>query len=432
MEQFSEQLYKKLMKDYDSINSHSGINGERLAKRLASIANIGLTSELGSHRIGFSTEEKAAKYLVKEWMAEAGLTISEDGAGNVFGRMQGSEQNAPVILSGSHLDSVPNGGHFDGPLGVLAALEVVEAWNETGFIPRKSYEVVIFTDEEGARFHSGMLGSSAMMRKNQREELLNRKDIDGIEFEEVLHQYGLRIDNFFDTRRSLNEIEAFVEVHIEQGKRLEKEDVSVGVVTGIAGPCWLEITFQGEAGHAGNTPMNDRKDALVAASLFISQLESLPKEVSDSSVATVGRMQVHPNGVNVIPGSVTLTVDIRDIHLQRRDDLVDEIISLAKRISDKRSIGVTFEEKVRITPVPITEDMQIKAISAVESIGERVYTLPSGAGHDAMIVGTSIPVAMLFTRSKDGISHNPKEWSSLHDCVITIHALKVLLESLVK
>ncbi|MEH7225206.1 M20 family metallo-hydrolase [Bacillus sp. JJ1566] len=419
---------EKLISDYDFSLDKNGVSGERLASRLAALSEIGLTADNGSHRIGFSREEKAAKDLVKQWMTETGLTVTEDGAGNVFGRIDGKNPNLPAMLSGSHVDSVPNGGHFDGPLGVLAALEVAEAWKQTGFVPERPFEVVIFTDEEGARFNGGFSGSSSMIGEATREELLQKKDIHGDSFTKVLEDIGLSVDDFFNSKRDLSKLEAFVEIHIEQGKRLERAGVPVGIVTGIAGPCWLKMTFTGRAGHAGNTPMDDRRDALVAASQFIYEVQSLPAHVSSSAVATVGKVDVLPNGVNVIPGEVRLTVDIRDIKKETRDQLVDMVIEKAKSISAEHGIDFLYEETLREAPVPISEDMQRKLEKSVVTQGIEPVYLPSGAGHDSMIVGHVLPVAMIFVQSKDGISHNPAEWSSLSDCVQSVHVLKDFVE----
>ncbi|THE11939.1 Zn-dependent hydrolase [Bacillus timonensis] len=421
-------FFEKLLSDYDFTLDKKGVSGKRLASRLAALSEIGLTPDNGSHRIGFSHEEKAAKDLVKQWMTEAGLTVTEDGAGNVFGRLNGNNPDLPALLSGSHVDSVPNGGHFDGPLGVLAALEVAEAWKQTGFVPERPFEVVIFSDEEGARFNGGFSGSSSMIGEATREELLPKIDIHGDSFTKVLEDIGLSVDDFFNSKRDLKQLEAFVEIHIEQGKRLERAGVPVGIVTGIAGPCWLIMTFTGSAGHAGNTPMDDRRDALVAASQFIYEVQALPAQVSSSAVATVGKVDVLPNGVNVIPGEVRLTVDIRDIKKETRDQLVDLVIEKAKAITEEHGIELQFEETLREAPVPISKDMRQKLEKSVIAQGIEPVYLPSGAGHDSMIVGHVLPVAMIFVQSKDGISHNPAEWSSLSDCVQSVHVLKDFLE----
>lgn len=427
----TENFLNKLLGEYNQDLNHSGVSGERLANRLYELSKIGATSEGGVTRPGYSEGEKQAKELVKTWMREAGLKVWEDGAGNVFGRLSGQDDSLPAVASGSHVDSVPNGGNFDGPLGVLAALEVVESWRETGFQPRRPYEVVIFSDEEGARFNGGFTGSMALMGTLDIEKHLELVDFNGVPFQTVLETYGTNLEDLKKSSSHKNEIGFFIEVHIEQGKRLEKADLPVGIVSGIAGPCWLEVTFSGKAGHAGNTPMNDRKDALVAASELILAVEALPKQVSDTSVATVGKLQVHPNGVNVIPGDVNFFIDIRDIYEDTRDQLVSLIIDKAKTIAKERDIEIVITEKTNVKPVPIREEIQKLLENAVVSQQIQPMFLPSGAGHDSMIVGEEIPVGMLFVKSKDGISHNPKEWSSLNDCISSVHVLKNVVESLI-
>jgi allantoate deiminase len=424
-------LKDELLKGYDISLNYGGVSGERLADRLYQLSKIGLTEDHGSYRLGLSAGEKEAKTLVKKWMLEAGLEVVEDGAGNVFGKLIGSGSQK-TIMSGSHVDSVPNGGHFDGPLGVLSALEVVEAWKDMKVIPSNSFEVAVFTDEEGARFNGGFTGSGALTGQLDYSSQFKRVDGDGNTFEQVLLAYGSSIQQFKEAQRDLSEIDVFVEVHIEQGKRLEKADLPVGIVSGIAGPSWLELNFYGEAGHAGNTPMNDRKDALVAASEFIFKVEVLPRTVSSTAVATVGKLQVKPNGVNVIPGQVTLYVDIRDIHEETRDQLIQLVVDLAEEIANKHGLRVTRDEMLRIKPVPIKEEMHLKLEETFKKNNVEPLYIPSGAGHDAMILGNIVPTAMIFVRSKDGVSHNPKEWSSLNDCVMGVHVLKGFVESLME
>ncbi|TWT04908.1 M20 family metallo-hydrolase [Planomicrobium sp. CPCC 101079] len=421
-------VYEDLMKDYDSGLTHSGVNGERLARRLHELSFIGYTQVGGVKRPGLSDEEKKAKELVKTWMAEAGLTVSEDGAGNVKGRLAGRDESSRAIASGSHVDSVPNGGNFDGPLGVLSALEVVESWKETGYVPPKPYEVIIFTDEEGSRFNSGLSGSRAMTGALSEEEMDQLRDYNGETLEQVLSKYGSSLQAFKDAKRDVSELELFVEVHIEQGKKLEKADQPVGIVSGIAGPAWLEAEFSGEAGHAGNTPMAGRRDPLVAAAAFISAIPDFPEQVSETAVATVGKLEVSPNGINVIPEKVTLHVDIRDIYEDPRDHLLEMIRKEAEAIADTREIQLNIKQNTKIQPVPIAKDLQANLADSLEKFNISPTYIPSGAGHDAMILGRHIPVAMLFVRSKEGISHNPKEWSSLNDCVTGVHVLKDFIE----
>ncbi|WP_370223287.1 M20 family metallo-hydrolase [Cytobacillus sp.] len=424
-------LYEQLLKNYDQELTHSGVNGERLASRLDELSRIGLMESGGVTRPGYSAEEKKAKELVIKWMKNAGLTVTEDGAGNVFGRLEGKTEG-PSIASGSHVDSVPNGGHFDGPLGVLSALEVAESWKETGYIPEKPYEIVIFSDEEGSRFKSSLTGSRAFMDQLRPEEMDSLQDENGKSFREVLTEYGSSAEECLKAGENRREIETFVEVHIEQGKVLERENQPVGVVKGIAGPASLEVTFTGEAGHAGNTPMAGRKDPLVAASLFVAAIENFPKQVSDTAVATVGKLNVHPNGFNVIAQKVILTVDIRDIFEGTRDQLLDQIKNEAVKIAEERSIGVQMKLNAKIKPLPINESLQAGIAESLEKFNINPVYIPSGAGHDTMIVGTEVPAAMLFVRSRDGISHNPREWTSLNDCVYGVHVLKDFVEGLMK
>lgn len=424
-------LYEELMKDYDINLDYSGIHGERVAKRLFELSQIGFVQVGGVKRPGFSNEEKEAKTLVKKWMAEAGLTVSEDGAGNITARLEGNNR-VPAIASGSHVDSVPNGGNFDGPLGVLSALEVVESWKETGYIPAKPYEVIVFSDEEGSRFNSGLTGSQAMTGAISEEEMAQLRDYNGETLEQVLAHYGSTLDSFKAAKRDISELELFVEVHIEQGKKLEKANEPVGIVSGIAGPAWLEVEFVGEAGHAGNTPMIGRKDCLVAAADFLQSIPEFPKGVSDTAVATVGKMDVFPNGANVIPEKVRMLVDIRDINEEPRDRLIDQVIEQAEKVAEKHEIHSNIKLNTRIQPVPIAEDLQDRLAASLKKFGIAPTYIPSGAGHDAMNLGRFIPVAMLFVRSKDGISHNPREWSSLNDCVAGIHVLKDFIEDAMK
>ena len=425
-----EPLLEHILKDYDeSLNLH-GVDGRRLAYRLNELAKISLTKENGSNRPGFSQGELAAKKLIFQWMEEVGLQVYQDGAGNVIGRLEGSDSALPTIMSGSHVDSVPNGGHFDGTLGVLTALEVVEAWKSTGYKPLKSYEVLIFSDEEGARFNGGLLGSQALVGNYEIEELKKLVSIDNLSFEEVLADVGLSGDSYQTALRDFSNVELFIEVHIEQGKQLEQAGLPCGIVSGIAGPCWLEVTFIGTAGHAGNTPMKDRNDALVAASEFISKVSQLPGEINDTAVATVGKMNISPNGVNVIPGEVKLYVDIRDINEETRNKLVDCIIQEAETIAKSHQVSLTYTKTMETAPVPIKEEKQLLLEEVLKEQGIEPMRLPSGAGHDAMIIGGKTDIAMIFVKSINGISHNPLEWSNLNDCIQTVHVLKRFIEKL--
>lgn len=421
-------IFQRLMNDYDAKYDGYGISGKRLAYRLDELAKIGLTEENGTNRPGFSKKELAAKKLVAKWMEEAGLDVYQDGAGNIIGKLEGTDPSLPTIMSGSHVDSVPNGGHFDGPLGVLLALEVADAWKATGYRPKKNYEIVIFSDEEGTTFNGGFYGSQALVGNYDIEDMKKLVSIDGLSFEEVLEDVGLSVASYQNALRDFSNVELFIEAHIEQGKRLEKANLPCGIVNGIAGPCWVEFTFTGEAGHAGNTPMDDRNDALVAASSFVTKVAELPRKINDTCVATIGKMQISPNGINVIPGEVKLYVDIRDIYEDSRNRLVDLIIQEAEYIAEKRHISLSVEKTMETPPVAIKEEFQETFATVLKEHSIEPMRIPSGAGHDAMMIGEKINVAMLFVKSVDGISHNPLEWSNLSDCVQAAQVLKAFIE----
>lgn len=423
-------LKENLLANYDKTNDRDGISGERISERLSHLSKIGRTSSNGSNRPGYSQEEKAAKELIASWMREAGLDVRFDGGGNVIGRLAGKNPELPAIVSGSHVDSVPNGGHFDGPLGVMLALEVVDAWKSSGYVPEKPYEVVIFADEEGACFNGGLNGSEAFTGDVNMVEKLRLTDSIGRSFEEVLKDVGLTVEGYETTSREQEEIEMYVEVHIEQGKRLEKENLPCGIVTGIAGAQWIAFTFTGEASHAGNTPMTDRRDPMLAVSDFMLAINKLPGKYNDSAVVTVGKLNVKPNGVNVIPSSVELFVDLRDIYQDTRDEIALQVKEAAKQAGEKFNIDVVYEELMDTIPVPIAKELQEKLAETLEELDVEPYYLPSGAGHDAMILGQKWPVAMLFVQSKAGISHNPAEWTELADAVMAARALKKFIEKM--
>ena len=390
------------------------VDGGRLWKRLSELAEIGRHEGGGVARLSFTEEERAAKDLVSEYMKEAGLSVYEDEAGNLFGRREGRDSNAPAVLIGSHIDSVVNGGDFDGPLGVLGGIEVLQAMEEEGVRTERPVEVVAFTDEEGARFSLGMIGSRALAGTLSPEDLRHR-DGDGVSIDEAMRNAGLDPEKIGDAARSEGSLAAYLELHIEQGRVLEGEDLPVGIVTGIAGPAWLRLSFVGEAGHAGTTPMGSRRDALAAAAEVVGIVEEEATRTG-STVGTVGRIGAEPGGINIIPGSVGLSLDLRDIDEAVRDLVEARIRERAGEACERRGVDLSFEELQRLPPAPCSEEIQGSIAAACEEAGVRPYSLPSGAGHDGMHVAGLCPMGMIFVRSREGISHNPKEWSSPEDC----------------
>ncbi|MDX8541887.1 Zn-dependent hydrolase [Mesorhizobium abyssinicae] len=421
-------LNKVLLENYNKALDLEGFSGERLANRLAAIARIGLTTDGGSCRLGYSREERQAKDLVCEWMCEVGLLVRTDAAGNCFGRLGGMKDDLPLILCGSHIDTVPNGGHFDGVLGVLLALEAVEMWKTTGFRPQRPYEIVIFSEEEGSRFNVGFVGSSAMTGALPDDGFAKLTDQEGRTFASAVEQAGLSLDRFPAARRDCSEIAAFVEVHIEQGPILENQGIPVGIVNGICGLVGLEMVVKGLAGHAGSTPMPCRRDALVAASRMVTAIAELPPLFSATAVATVGQLNVFPNGANVIPGEVRFSVDIRDIHAEALEKLAAQIVEVANQIALDCAVAFSWNQTLFLRPVPVSDELRTWQATAMRGLNLAPFELPSGAGHDAMLLGPHMPMAMFFVRSKGGISHNPLEFSSLNDCAVAARALSRFLK----
>lgn len=399
-------------------------NRKRLEKNINELSKFGMQSSGGINRFSFTAEETTANEYVKQCMEEAGLTVSIDSVGNVIGELSGTEGKAPIVI-GSHIDTVPHGGKFDGALGVLAAIEVAHSLKDQGIQLTSPLKIVSFKDEEGTRFGFGLFGSRAMTGKLKREEL-EGKDDQGTSIKEAM------LENGYDPKKiceaKINQAAAYLELHIEQGKVLENENVPVGIVTGIAGPCWKEITVRGLSEHAGATPMPIRQDALVAASEIILNIEQIALKYKDA-VATVGKLQVEPNGINVIPGEVTFSLDVRDLDNERCAKIVTEISEMIQEVSEKRGVQSESSGLQAVASVQADAGLQAMIQEAIVSKEIRPVSLVSGAGHDAMNFAGICPIGMIFVRSKDGISHNPLEFSSMDDCEI---ATDVLYETLLR
>lgn len=393
------------------------INSKRLLRRLDDLSQIGRNPKTGGiNRFSFTKEEQQAINLVISYMKEAGMQVGVDGIGNIIGSYGEAEE---TIMLGSHIDTVPDAGKFDGTLGVLAAIEVVQTLHEQRILLNKKVEVAVFKDEEGTRFGFGLIGSRAMAGLLTQEQLQKNDDAN-ITIEEAAERFGLPPVPLEELKRE--DIQAYLELHIEQGKVLEKQNLPVGVVTGIAAPLWLEVTVTGVSEHAGATPMDIRHDALTAASEMILSVEQSFQQKGDS-VGTVGKLQVEPNGVNVIPGKVTFTIDIRDIDEQTIRDLEKEVKEQLNNIASRRNVEVTIAELQRAKPAKADSSLQRQLAASITKQGIHPYSLVSGAGHDAMNIAAIAPIAMLFVRSKDGISHNPLEYSSDDDIVTAANVL---------
>lgn len=397
------------------------INKDRLFKRLMELGEIGKLASAGITRKAFTLEEMSATKLVASYMNEAELSVRVDEVGNLIGRKEGLNPDAPVVLTGSHIDTVHEGGAFDGSLGVLGGIEVLQTMIEQGIQTEHPIEVIAYKDEEGCRFSFSMLGSRAIAGILKREDL-KHQDRDGMSFAEVLKVNGFDPDQFQLAARPLGSAKAHIELHIEQGRVLESKNLSVGVVTGINSSLWLKITLKGEAGHAGATPMSIRHDPLVAAAEIIQAVEEETVRTG-TAVGTVGRIQLQPGGINIIPGIVEFTVDLRDINGEVGERLEKSILQRIEEVCQRRGVEKEIEVLQRVPPVPCYEFVQEIIKDACSEVGKEIYTLPSGAGHDSMQIARLCPIGMIFVRSKDGISHNPAEWSSPEDCADGVNVL---------
>lgn len=414
-ERFLEELHKCPKVD--------GVNPYELAEKLAAVNSVGRTKEEGYLRYPYTDEEKRVKQLFTQWLEELGLHVWEDAVGNLFARWEGEDSSAPVVMTGSHIDTVPNGGAFDGTLGCVSSLLAIKGLQNKGVRPKRSIEFVIFTNEEGTRFGYGLFGSKVLMGEVLPEQLHHFVDEKGISMYEAMKQCGFDPEKIPQSKRDPNSIYAFLELHIEQGKQLEETGDKIGIVTGIAGPAWRNFTFLGETDHAGNTPMTMRKDSLAGAAEWIVEVEKLPKQYSSTAVATVGRIQAFPNGTNVIAGKTVVDVDVRDIEKEARDQLLKAITESAKQIAEKRDLELVIRNGIEVDPVPIPVSLQQTIAKAAERHKIPFMYLPSGAGHDAMNIGKYTKAAMIFVPSHAGKSHCPEEWTSLPDCMYGVQIL---------
>lgn len=385
-------------------------------------------SEKGITRLAFSDKDWETRAYVKGLMGELGLTIIEDAFGNYRGRLEGKDNTLPPILVGSHMDSVPEGGNYDGPAGVFAVLELVRRFKEKGFVPEGPIEAVVFMSEESARFGAATLGSRAFIGDLTQEQVKVLKDKQGHSLEQVLLDRGFTPSAL---GKPLYEMKpkAFFEVHIEQGKVLEHEGKQIGVVTGIAAPCRFRLIIKGKADHSGATPMLLRQDALCGAAEIILALEEQAKEEKTTHVVgTIGVMEAKPGAMNVIPGEVQLGVDIRSISEEARTSVKDNFLNKVEGICKERHLTFELIPIGEEAPVAIEANVQKLFTKACEEAGVNYLSLPSGAGHDAMYLAQIAPTGMLFVPCKEGISHNAEEAMNHEDLLVAIQILEKIVK----
>ncbi|WP_191567265.1 hydantoinase/carbamoylase family amidase [Metabacillus idriensis] len=407
------------------------INKERLSIHIEKLGEIGRTKDNGVQRLALSKEDREATLLVSEWMKAAGLTVSHDHFGNLIGRKEGQNPNLPPIMIGSHIDSVRNGGKFDGVIGVLAGIEIVHAISETNLSHDYPIEVVAFCEEEGSRFHDGLFGSRGMVGKVVDEDFKKVDDNHVTRFEALqAFGFGINPQRVKESVRRIGDIKQYFELHIEQGPFLEKNNYPVGIVSGIAGPSWFKVKLVGEAGHAGTVPMYLRKDPMMGAAEVIKEVETLCMEdPAAPTVGTIGKIAAFPGGSNIIPETVEFTLDIRDIDLERRNNIIQKIEQKIKQVSESRGLEYEIERNVDAVPVNCSENVINSLKEACRNLGIEAPVMVSGAGHDAMLLAEITEIGMVFVRCKNGISHQPNEWAEIDDIVT---GTNVLFEAVLK
>ncbi len=401
---------------------------ERVMARADALAAISETAE-GLTRVYLSPQHLQANQQVARWMTQAGMTVWQDSVGNICGRYEGEQEGAPAILLGSHLDTVRNAGRYDGMLGVLTAIDVVENLHQQGRRLAKAIEIVGFCDEEGTRFGITLLGSRGLTG-SWPESWLAQTDAQGISVAKAMVQAGLDPARVSLAARPTADIAGYLELHIEQGPRLEQAELALGVVEAINGARRLNCRFTGEAGHAGTVPMSQRRDALAAAAEWMVLIEATTRQHGGDLVATVGTLRCAPGAVNVIPGEVALTLDIRGPQDGPLDALLTTLLDAAQAIAARRHLHFAAETFYHIAATACDRRLQTVLTQAVNEVQGRSLSLPSGAGHDAIAIAERWPVGMLFVRCKGGVSHHPAESVTADDVALAIAAFRRATQAL--
>jgi len=405
------------------------IQKERLQKDFAAMAQLTGLGE-GVNRLAFTDADWEGRQYIIDCMIDAGLDVEIDGFGNVIGYKIGTNPDLPVVMVGSHTDSVPNGGNYDGVVGVLSAIEAVRSMIDDGFEHEHTIAVVDFMCEESSRFGAATLGSKAMRGKLTLNDLHRLVDTQGISLYDSLKERKLHPDAI-ESMAYNRPVKAFIEMHIEQGKVLEHEQKQIGIVSGIAAPERFYVTIRGNADHSGATPMNLRHDALCGASKIILGIEEVTSMQEEPPVVgTVGIAEVVPGAMNVIPGAVKLGVDIRSISKVARDSVVFLIKELIDVIAEKRGLSYTIEPISKDHPVSMHPLMVKEIERAVTSLQLEYMIMPSGAGHDAMHWAEVAPTGMIFIPCCDGISHNPAEFAAMDDIVAGAEVLENVIKNI--
>lgn len=386
------------------------VNENRLEQRIFELAKFGLQENGETERVAFSDADIAAQKWLMNTLTNLGLEVYIDFAGNIIGKRKGKNDSLKPISFGSHIDRVPNGGNYDGCVGSMASLEVLEVLNENKIQTKHPLEVIIFSNEEGgvmgSRAIAGHLGKSALGVRNST----------GYSMGEGIMRLGGDTTRIAEVARKKDEIAAFLELHIEQGGTLEKENIDIGIVEGIVGLKWWEVEFTGFANHAGTTPMNARQDALLAAAKFIVAVNEITNSFEGAQVGTVGKITAEPGAPNVIPGKVVTSLEVRDLSSEVIEKVYQAIKAKGEEIAKASDVQIEFRPlDTTADPAIMTSSIQKAIGKSAEKLGLSTKRMPSGAGHDAQDMALIAPTGMIFVPSKDGISHSPKEFTSAED-----------------
>jgi allantoate deiminase len=396
----------------------------RIARFLREVSEVGADPRGGWLRLAFGPEEREAHAVFERWAIDLGLTSSTDAIGNTFGELAG-KTSGPALLVGSHLDTVPRGGGFDGVAGVAAALEVARLLVESGGL-NQTYRAVVFSGEEGARFGAPCIGSRVATGAFSTDTLRTLTDREGCSVLERASEVGLRPTNAAEAVWSQDSVSAFLELHIEQGRVLEVRGRTLGVVDAIAGSTRVELIFSGNADHSGATPMLLRHDALVGASELVIEAERRAS-LHRTAVATVGDLEVEPGSFTTVPGEVRLSLDIRDVDSERQRELAEELLDGAGRIAARRGLELSAVLVSDQSPVVLHKPVREQLARAAHEHDVRFCVLPSGATHDTAHVAKMAPAGMIFVPSRQGVSHAPEEWSSVEDIA---HGAEIMASAL--
>ncbi len=395
------------------------VNGDRLNRNLAELATHGRTPT-GTNRVAYTDADLTGRRFAVDLMGRAGLEVRQDTAGNIFGRREGQERGLPVILFGSHIDSVPDGGNFDGDVGSMGAIEVAQTLIERRIPTRHPIEVVIFQNEEGGTVGSKLMASGLTDAELDRVARSGKTIRDGTRF------LGGDPARLAEARRRPGDLLCYFELHIEQGGILDETGIKIGIVEGIVGIRWFEVTIKGFANHAGTTPMDRRQDAMLAAAKLTVAVNDIIRSTPGRQVGTVGRLLATPGTVNVVAGQVVLTIDLRDLSVEKLTTLTSRFEEAAGRIATETGTTITFRPLSTNEPAPTDRRLRRVIAESAASLGLSTREMPSGAGHDAQEVAAMAPVAMIFVPSVRGISHSPEELSRPEDIT---NGANVLLQS---